>query len=124
MRIIADFAWNCYGNAPFCEEIDYERGDISNDLAKQMGLEIKSSDIVCEGGGLESNSTVIIAFEKFAKHRNPNKSMKEIEKGYLKMYGKEKREYELEFGEMRKMKLIVDQYFNMTTGAKIFYKEK
>jgi len=90
MRIIADFAWNCYGNAPFCEEIDYERGDISNDLAKQMGLEIKSSDIVCEGGGLESNSTVIIAFEKFAKHRNPNKSMKEIEKGYLKMYGKEK----------------------------------
>ena len=58
--MVADFAWNCYGNAPFCEEIDYERGDISNDLAKQMGLEMRSSDIVCELFGFSNEEIKII----------------------------------------------------------------
>lgn len=88
--MIADFAWNCYGHAPFCKKIDYARGDISNDLAEQMGLEIRSTDIVAEGGGLEVSNTVILAFKKFGIHRNPGKSLQEIEAGYLEMYNKEK----------------------------------
>lgn len=109
--MIADFAWNCYGHAPFCEEIDYKRGDISNDLAKQMGLATRSSDIVCEGGGLESSSTVILAFEKFAIHRNPGKSMNEIEMGYLNMYGKEKIIWIKESPLLDKNGLKIDNYF-------------
>ena len=117
--MIADFAWNCYGNAPFCEEIDYKRGEVSNDLAKQMGLKIRSSDIVCEGGGLESSSTVILAFKKFANHRNPGKSMKEIETGYLKMYGKEKIIWIKESPILEKNGYKIDNYFGQGANGHI-----
>jgi agmatine deiminase len=117
--MIADFAWNCYGHAPFCEEIDYARGDISNDLAKQMGLEIRSTDIVAEGGGLEVSNTVILAFRKFGIHRNPGKSMNEIETVYLKMYNKEKIIWIEEAPLLDKNGFKIDNYFGQGGNAHI-----
>lgn len=87
---VADFGWNCYGQADFCEDIDFRRGEVANDLAERYNWPVVSSDVVAEGGGLESSSTVILSYRDFARSRNPDSSLEEIEEAYLQMYGKDK----------------------------------
>ena len=87
--LIADFGWDCFGNAPYGKDC-YTRGEIENDLATQFKIPVKSTMIVTEGGALEVNSSVIIAFKEMAIMRNRNKDINEIEKAFLDMYGKEK----------------------------------
>lgn len=89
---IADFAWNNYGYPPEFENSQYsnEKGILDNDLAKQLGLRIISSNVVAEGGGLDMSSHVMISFKETALQRNPGRSIEEIEKEYLRMYGKQK----------------------------------
>ena len=89
--MVADFKWNCYGNLKWCEDqIFSRRGEVDNDLAKSLEIDVKSVDVFAEGGGLEVNSTTVIAYEEIATHRNPDKSRDEVEKIILDIYGKKK----------------------------------
>ncbi|WP_052323987.1 agmatine/peptidylarginine deiminase [Flavihumibacter sp. ZG627] len=88
---IADFAWNNYGYPTAFEVNQYSdiRGEIDDSLAKQMQLPLISSSIVAEGGGLEVSSSAMICFEETALQRNPGSTLVQIEKEYLRIYGKQ-----------------------------------
>jgi Peptidylarginine deiminase and related enzymes len=87
--VLADFGWNCFGGADF-DSLCLERGTIDNDLASAFGHAVRSTDIVIEGGALEVSSNEILAFSEMALHRNPERSLEEIERACLAMYGKKK----------------------------------
>jgi agmatine deiminase len=87
--MIAYFEWNCYGLEDM-EDRCYERGRLDNDIAVQSGIPVRQTDIVVEGGAIEVNSSVILSIKEMAEHRNPGKSLAEIEEQLLTMYGKEK----------------------------------
>ncbi len=87
--MLADFAWNCFGGAQF-DSLCLRRGEVDNDLAREFGYELRTSDIRVEGGALEVSTNEIIAFKEMALHRNPGRSIEEIEGAYLDMYGKKK----------------------------------
>lgn len=88
---LADFKWNCYGNPKWCEDqLFARRGEVDNDLANGMGLDVSTVDLFAEGGGLEVSSSAIIAYEEMALQRNPDKSITEVERIILDLYGKEK----------------------------------
>ena len=63
---------------------------MDNELASRMGLDINSVDVFAEGGGLEVSSSVVLAYKEIASQRNPDKSIEEVEKIILGLYGKEK----------------------------------
>ena len=86
---MADFGWDCFGTEDYGEDC-YQRGQTENDLAKQFDIPLVSTEVVTEGGALEVNSSTIIAFRQMAEMRNPDKSLAEIEKVFLEMYGKDK----------------------------------
>ena len=87
--ILADFGWNCFGGAKF-DSLCMQRGIIDNDLALTFGHDLRSTDIVMEGGALEVSTNEILAFSEMALHRNPGRSLQEIERACLDMYGKKK----------------------------------
>ncbi|MEJ7821371.1 MAG: agmatine deiminase family protein [Chitinophagaceae bacterium] len=89
---IADFAWNNFGYPPEFENVQNsnQRGVVDNDLGKQMGWRMISTPIVAEGGGLDVSNHVMISFKETALQRNPGRTIEEIEKEYLRMYGKQK----------------------------------
>ena len=89
---IADFGWNNYGYPPEFEIFQHsdKRGDIDNDLAKQINLDVISTPVIAEGGGLDVSNHAIISFKETALQRNPGFSLAEIEKEYLRLYGKQK----------------------------------
>lgn len=66
--MVADFLWNGYGGK---HAHDLARGDIANDLARQFGWKIKSSEFAAEGGGLEVNEDVMLSFRHHGVSRNP-----------------------------------------------------
>lgn len=85
---IADFGWDCYGGARFCEEKDYRRGEVDHDLADRFGWSVVAGAVDAEGGGLEVTNDVILAYADFAKSRNPDMSLDEIGQVLLTTYGK------------------------------------
>lgn len=89
---IADFGWNNYGYPKDFEVYQFsdKRGEIDNALAKQMNLDTKTTSMFAEGGGIDVSTTMLICYKETALQRNPGKSIEEIEKEYLRMYGKEK----------------------------------
>ena len=89
---IADFGWNNYGYPPEFEIFQYtdKRGDIDNDLAKQINIDVITTHVIAEGGGLDVSNHAIISFKETALQRNPGFSLAEIEKEYLRLYGKQK----------------------------------
>jgi len=89
---IADLGWNNYGYPKEFDVSQYsdKRGTIDNELAGQMKLQVVSTPIVGEGGGLEVSTNTMICFSEMALQRNPGKSLEEIEKEYLRVYGKQK----------------------------------
>jgi len=90
---IADFAWNGYG---YPRELLVEmpdllrRGVVARDLAARLDLPVVSSAIVAEGGALDVSDTVILAYKGTALQRNPGVPLAEIEREYLRVYGKKK----------------------------------
>ncbi len=91
---VADFAWNGYGypaeiRATFGKDV-LGRGAIDNDLAERMALPLVSSSIVAEGGALDVSHDVILAYRQTAMERNPGVPIEEIEREYLRLYGKKK----------------------------------
>ncbi len=89
---IADFAWSNYGYPTSFSNYQYsdKRGDIDNDLAKELGLPVVSTKMVAEGGAIDVSSDMLLCFKETALQRNPNSTLLEIEKDYLHMYGKKK----------------------------------
>jgi agmatine deiminase len=89
---ILDFNWSNYGYPAEFKVYQYsdKRGEIDNAIAKQMGLNVISSKLVAEGGAIDMSNTMLMCFKETALQRNPGKSLKEIEKEYLRMYGKQK----------------------------------
>lgn len=89
---IMDFAWNNYGYPKGFEIFQYSdrRGEIDNVIAGQMGLEVISSNLVAEGGAIDMSNSMLICFKETALQRNPGRKLEEVEKEYLRMYGKQK----------------------------------
>lgn len=87
--MLADFGWNCFGGAPF-DTLCLRRGEIDNALAEHFDLPLKKAAVNMEGGALEVNNTVILAFKEMVEHRNPDIPLDEIEKMLLDTYGKQK----------------------------------
>lgn len=89
---IADPGWNNYGypSSLAVYQFSDRRGEIDNDLARQMNLPLISSSVVSEGGGIEASSEMLICFRETALQRNPGLQLPEIEKEYLRIYGKKK----------------------------------
>ena len=91
---VADFAWNGYGypaeiRATFGKGA-VGRGAIDNDIATRMKLSVLSSSIVAEGGALDVSNDVMLAYRQTAMERNPGVPIEEIEREYLRLYGKKK----------------------------------
>jgi agmatine deiminase len=91
---VADFAWNGYGypaeiRATFGKGA-LGRGAIDNDIAKRMNIPVVSTSIVAEGGALDVSRTVMIAYRQTAMERNPGIPFDQIEREYLRLYGKKK----------------------------------
>ncbi|HEV7331020.1 MAG TPA: agmatine deiminase family protein [Flavisolibacter sp.] len=89
---VADFGWNNYGYPAEFEVFQFsdKRGEIDNALAKQMRLKLVSTPMVAEGGGIDASTTMLLSFRETALQRNPGKTLQEIEKEYLRLYGKQK----------------------------------
>jgi len=89
-KAIADFGWNNYGYPPQFDVFQYsdKRGEIDNALAQRMGLPVISTPIVAEGGGMDVNTDALLSIKEMALQRNPGKSLAQIEKEYLRLYGK------------------------------------
>ena len=66
------------------------RGVIAKDLAEQLKLPVTSTAVVAEGGMLEVSDAVILAYKGTALQRNPGVPLEEIEREYLRVYGKKK----------------------------------
>jgi agmatine deiminase len=90
---VARFAWDDYGYPKELRTYDprlLRRGELGRDLAERLGLPSVSTQLVAEGGGLEVSSDVILSYRQTAIQRNPGVPMEEIEREYLRVYGKEK----------------------------------
>lgn len=89
---ILDFAWSNYGYPAEFKVYQFsdKRGEVDNAIAKQMSLKVISSKMIAEGGAFDMSNTMLMCFKETALQRNPGKSLEEIEKEYLRMYGKQK----------------------------------
>ena len=87
---MADFAFNGFGGAMFADSSFMERAKLDNLLADSLGYAVNSVNVNSEGGGFIHSSKVLLLFEEYAKIRNPDLSMEEIERQFLEALGLEK----------------------------------
>jgi agmatine deiminase len=87
---IAHAKWTLYGYPKELPSPDTIRGQINDSLATKMNLSQIKTDIVSEGGGLDFSSCCILGFKETAIQRNPGRSIEEIEKDLLRVFGKKK----------------------------------
>ncbi len=90
---IAEFGWNTYGYPLdlIIGGYDYvRRGVISKDLAEWLNIPVSSTAVVAEGGLLDVSDEVILTYKGTALQRNPGERLEEIEREYLRVYGKKK----------------------------------
>ncbi|MEM8929214.1 MAG: agmatine deiminase family protein [Bacteroidota bacterium] len=86
---MADFEFNVEG-AVYGDSTFLKRAKIDNILADSLGYAVKPVDLNSEGGGFITSSNVLLLFEDYAKTRNPDLSMVEIEKRFLDALNMEK----------------------------------
>lgn len=91
---VAGFRWDEYGY-PAERRISggpllARRGEIVGDVAERMGLETRTTELVAEGGGIEVSDDVLLTYRQTALQRNPHVPLEEIEREYLRVYGKDK----------------------------------
>ncbi|MFH6772014.1 agmatine deiminase family protein [Gaetbulibacter aestuarii] len=111
LRLI-DFKWSSYGDAyPAFTEYDKPRGDADNKLALDMGIDIDSTGIYLEGGGIDVSHNTVMAYRAMADQRNPNKSLKEVEKTILKALNKKQMIWLDEFPLIDKPQHKIDNIF-------------
>lgn len=90
---VAGFRWDEYGFPPERQVGNVllpRRGEIAGAVAELMGLETRTTDVVAEGGGIEVSEDVLLTYRQTALQRNPLVPLEEIEREYLRVYGKEK----------------------------------
>lgn len=87
---IAAFRWGNYGFPwPWSSPGQMARGKAPRQIAAARAYRLFESDVVAEGGGLDVNSRSLVTYRDAALHRNPGKSLAEIESELKRMYGKE-----------------------------------
>ncbi|RJS59357.1 agmatine deiminase family protein [Bacillus sp. PK3_68] len=87
--MIADFAFDFYGT--WDRETAQPIADVRKAMAQELNIPLLSSDFVAEGGGIEVNGEgVMMTYKDTALQRNPGKTLQEIEKEYLRVYGQKK----------------------------------
>jgi|GEM_PF-4703563 len=86
---MTDFGLNI-GGATFADSTYIARAEIDNIIADSLGYTVKPTRINSEGGGFITSSKVLLLFEEFAKLRNPEMTLDEIENEFLDALGMEK----------------------------------
>jgi agmatine deiminase len=87
---VADFVFNNYGRGGSREYIGAE-GQVDGQAARLLGLPVIKSDLVSEGGAIESNGRgTMLVTESVALSRNPGLSREQIEKEYKRVLGVKK----------------------------------
>ncbi len=88
---IADFGWNAYGYPAelLIGSFNLQRHAVVLKLAARLGLPVVATPVVAEGGGLDASDTAILGYKGTALQRNPGASIEEIEREYLRVYGKQ-----------------------------------
>ncbi|MBI1341360.1 MAG: agmatine deiminase family protein [Terrimonas sp.] len=89
---VIDFGWNDYGSRFITGKkpgrIDNIIGRTDIRMAGFLKLPVLSTPVVAEGGGLETNGRgVLMSIEETALQRNPDMTLPEIEKEYLRVTG-------------------------------------
>lgn len=87
--LMTDFGFNI-GGATFADSSFIARAEIDNFIADSLGYSVKPTRLNSEGGGFITSSKVLILFEDFAKLRNPEMTLEDIEKEFLDALGMEK----------------------------------
>lgn len=87
---MADFGFNGFAGASFADSSFWERAKIDNQLADSLDYAVKPVKLNSEGGGYITSSEVLLLFEDYAKTRNPELTLKEIEGRYLEALGLKK----------------------------------
>jgi agmatine deiminase len=85
---VADLGWSFYGFPPAMIGDGLRQGGLDDDLAAELGLPLVSTSVVAEGGALEASSSCLLGYADVARQRNPGLSLAEIEREYLRVYGK------------------------------------
>jgi agmatine deiminase len=87
--MIADFDWSMYGI--WSKEQAKPTGDVDKVMAAELNIPLLSSTFVVEGGAVEFNGEgVMMTYKDTALQRNPGKTIAEIEKEYLRVFGQKK----------------------------------
>ncbi|BCV22962.1 agmatine deiminase family protein [Moorella sp. Hama-1] len=87
---IVDFSFNNYGRGASQYFIDTE-SQIHRAVAQQLNLPLAGTNLVSEGGGVESNGRgTIMLTEAVALNRNPGMTKEEIENEYKRVLGAKK----------------------------------
>lgn len=87
---IVDFGFNNYGRGASQYFIDTE-SQIHRAVAQQLNLPLAGTNLVSEGGGIESNGRgTIMLTESVALNRNPGMTKEEIENEYKRVLGAKK----------------------------------
>jgi agmatine deiminase len=91
---IAAFRWNDFGYPNELRATSdprlLRRGEIGHAIGLAMDLPVVATQVVAEGGGLEVSSDVILTYRETAIQRNPGVTLEDIEREYLRLYGKKK----------------------------------
>jgi agmatine deiminase len=87
---VVDFGFNNYGRGASRYFIDVE-SNIDKRVAEALKLPVVSTNLVSEGGGIESNGRgIIMLTESVALNRNPGLTKEQIENEYKKVLGLKK----------------------------------
>ncbi len=91
---VADFGWNSYGAEAGADELSERAkiiGDYDSYFGNELAIEVVSTDIVSEGGGMSVNGRgTMMATRQTALQRNPGHTLEEIEAEYLRLMGQKK----------------------------------
>lgn len=86
----AAFAWNNYGFPwPWTSPSSIARGQVDHEIAERLGYAERTSDVVAEGGGIDVNTRSLVTYRDVLLHRNPGKTLEELEAELKRLYGKE-----------------------------------
>lgn len=87
---MAAFTWGNYGFPwPWTTPPQMARGEADQQIAAARGYRLLGSDVIAEGGGIEVNSRSLVTYRDAIMHRNPGKTLEEIEGELKRLYGKE-----------------------------------
>ncbi len=89
---VAEFGWNAYGypRELLIGSATLNRIAVAESMAARLSLPVVSTSVVSEGGGLDASDAVLLGYKGTALQRNPGVPIADIEREYLRVYGKQK----------------------------------